>query len=122
MINIKDLTLDEKITLLAGKDCWSTNDLNGKLEQIFVSDGPNGLRKIAKDGSTVRATAMPNISMLTNSWDNELAFLDGSTIAEDCIENDVDVLLAPGVNIKRSPSSSPPSARRAGRPTSALTF
>ncbi len=103
MLNIKDLTIDEKITLLTGKDCWRTNDLNGKLENIFVSDGPNGLRKIANDGSTVRATAMPNISVVTNSWDNEVAFLNGSTIAEDCIENDVDVLLAPGVNIKRTP-------------------
>ena len=103
MINLKDLTIDEKITLLTGKDCWRINDLNGKLPSLFVSDGPNGLRKIAPDGSTVKATAMPNISMLTNSWDTELAFLDGSTIAEDCIENDVDVLLAPGVNIKRTP-------------------
>ena len=76
MINIKDLTIDEKITLLCGKDCWRTNDLNGKIPSIFVSDGPNGLRKMANDGSTVRATAMPNISMLTNSWDKEIAFLD----------------------------------------------
>ena len=103
MFDIKDLTIDEKITLLTGKDCWRINDLNGKLPTLFVSDGPNGLRKIAPDGSTVRATAMPNISMLTNSWDKEVAFLDGATIAEDCIENDVDVLLAPGVNIKRTP-------------------
>ena len=53
MINIKDLTIDEKITLLTGKDCWRINDLNGKLPTLFVSDGPNGLRKIAPDGSTV---------------------------------------------------------------------
>ena len=103
MFDIKNLTIDEKITLLTGKDCWRINDLNGKLPTLFMSDGPNGLRKIANDGSTVKATAMPNISMLTNSWDKEIAFLDGSTIAEDCIENDVDVLLAPGVNIKRTP-------------------
>ena len=46
MFDIKNLTIDEKITLLTGKDCWRINDLNGKLPTLFVSDGPNGLRKI----------------------------------------------------------------------------
>jgi len=100
--DLKDLTIEEKLKLLTGKDEWRINDLNGKLPEVFLSDGPNGLRKCV-GGNTVRATAMPNVSVLANSWDKQSAFLDGATIADDCIENDVDVLLAPGVNIKRTP-------------------
>ena len=99
----KDFTLEEKAKLVVGKDCWRINDLNGKLKQTFMADGPCGLRKINDDETTVSATLMPSVSVVANSWSKELAYLDGETIASDCVENDVDVLLAPGVNIKRSP-------------------
>lgn len=99
----KDFTLEEKAKLVVGKDCWQTNDLEGKIEHTFMADGPCGLRKVNADGITVNATLMPSISTIANSWDKELAYLDGETIASECVENDVDMLLAPGVNIKRSP-------------------
>ncbi len=106
LLNIKDYTLEEKLKLLTGKTCWQTEDLDGKIPALFVADGPNGLRKVAQNDKgeeyTVKATAMPNLSVLANSWDEKLAYLDGSTIADDCLENDVDILLAPGVNIKRN--------------------
>ncbi len=101
--NLKDFTLDEKIKLLCGVDFWHTYDANGKLPVLHLSDGPNGLRKVDENDQTVKATAMPNISTLANSWNKECAYLDGSTIADDCIDNNVDVLLAPGVNMKRTP-------------------
>ena len=41
---------------------------------------------------TKKATAMPNIVVVANSWDRELAYLDGATIADDCIEKGADVL------------------------------
>lgn len=99
----KDLSIKEKISLLTGKDCWRTEDLGGKIPQIFMSDGPSGLRKINDDGSTVKATAMPTIGSLANSWNKDLFKLNSSVIADECIENNVDILLAPGVNIKRTP-------------------
>jgi beta-glucosidase len=77
-----------------------------------MADGPNGLRKIkevegqAHSGSktgTVTATAMPTLSLVATTWNEDLAKLDSATIADECIENDVQVLLAPGVNIKRTP-------------------
>lgn len=101
--DIKNLTLEEKLKLLCGTDAWHTSNANGKLPVLHLSDGPHGLRKIDKDGKTVKATAMPNISTIANSWSKEMARLDGETIADECLENDVDVLLAPGVNIKRHP-------------------
>lgn len=101
--DVKKLTLEEKLKLLSGATCWQTYDANGKLKSAFLSDGPHGVRKIDKDGSTVKSTAMPALSTVANSWNVEAAYLDGQTIAEDCIDHNVDVLLAPGVNIKRSP-------------------
>lgn len=100
--SINNLTLEEKLRLLCGADTWHLYDANGKLPQMFLSDGPNGLRMV-KDGKTQNATAMPAIEAVARTWDPELARLDGSTIADDCIEKGADVLLAPGVNIKRTP-------------------
>lgn len=108
MIKLKDLTVDEKIQLLTGIDDWRLTMLDGKLPEVFLSDGPHGLRRVAtsKEGggeTTVYATAMPNVVNLGNSWDKDLVKLNSSTIADDCVEKGSDVLLAPGVNIKRSP-------------------
>lgn len=103
-MDIKNLTIEEKLKLLVGFNRWQTNDANGKVLSLFLSGGPNGLHKTnLETGERVKATSMPNISQLANSWDTELAFLDGETIANDCIEQGADVLLAPGVNIKRTP-------------------
>lgn len=101
--NIGKLSLEEKILLLTGADFWRTYSADGKLSQVFMSDGPNGLRMHDTDGSTKFATAMPNLSLVASSWDKTLAYLDGETIANDAIEKGADVLLAPGVNIKRTP-------------------
>ncbi len=102
--DIKNLTLEEKMKLLAGRNRWQLETANGKLPDVFLSDGPHGLRmRDMEKEETKKATAMPNIVVLANSWDRELAYLDGATIADDCIENGADVLLAPGVNIKRTP-------------------
>ena len=108
MIKLKDLTVDEKIQLLTGIDDWRLTMLDGKLPEVFLSDGPHGLRRVATSKesggeTTVYATAMPNVVNLGNSWDKDLVKLNSSTIADDCVEKGSDVLLAPGVNIKRSP-------------------
>ena len=98
--DIKNLTLEEKLRLLTGKDTWRLSDANGKLPEVFLADGPHGLRMCNEaDGTTKPATAMPNLCVVASTWDPELAYLDGATIADDCIENDAQVLLAPGVNI-----------------------
>ncbi len=101
--DINKLTLDEKISLLTGINEWQTSSANGKLPQIFVSDGPNGLQMFDSDGNRKSATAMPALSLVAQTWDKELAYLDGETIANDAVEKGADILLAPGVNIKRTP-------------------
>lgn len=100
---MNNLSLEEKMKLLTGKNTWQTEDLSGKIPSVFMADGPHGLRKTEADGSTHKNTAYPALSLLACSWNREIAFLMGESIADDCIENDVDILLAPGVNIKRNP-------------------
>lgn len=106
-ISVKDLTVQEKLRLICGQDCWHTVSLGGKLPQITVSDGPNGLRTEQTDenGKTyaIPAVAYPSIQLLANTWSTESARTMGACLADDCLERDVDILLAPGVNIKRHP-------------------
>ncbi len=105
------MTLEEKIRLCSGKDVWHLEgypELN--LPSIRVSDGPHGLRKqtdkedhLGLTGS-LPATAFPTASLSACSWDKELLFEMGETLADECRAEEVSVLLGPGVNMKRSPS------------------
>lgn len=102
--DIKNLTLEEKMRLLTGKNHWLLETANGKLPEVYLSDGPHGLRMHDKETFKVLpAVAYPCLSVVANSWDEELAFLQGQSIADECVEHGADVLLAPGVNIKRTP-------------------
>ncbi len=102
--DVNSLTLEEKLQLLIGRNFWQLSTANGKLPDVFLADGPHGLRKVVDDSNcAIPVTAMPNFSTIANTWNPEMAKLSGETIADDCIENNVDVLLAPGVNIKRTP-------------------
>lgn len=106
-MNAKDLNLDEKLILLCGKEhSMSLETLDGKLPSITMSDGPHGLRTFRKDengkSKAVPATAMPSLTVIANSWNKEAAKTDGGVLGDECIDNGIDLLLAPGVNIKRS--------------------
>jgi len=98
------LTLEEKFRLLRGKNYWNIDDLDGKLPVVTFSDGPHGLRRIDEETKrTIPSTAYPNAVTIANTWNVALARQTGESIADACIEQKTDVLLAPGVNIKRSP-------------------
>ena len=102
--DIKNLTLEEKIKLLTGNPDNTTYNANGKLKALRLHDGPNGPRRYDNvKGETLKSTCMPSFVTLANSWNLDLAYLDGITQADECIEQEIDVLLAPGVNIKRTP-------------------
>lgn len=107
-MDIKKLTAKEKLRLICGKDFWHTEDFGGKLPRLTVADGPVGLRVVkqrAADGSETAypATPYPSVQLLANTWDRAWAREMGAALADDCLERDVDILLAPGVNIKRTP-------------------
>ena len=107
MLSIDDLTLDEKIDLVTGSGMWHTKDLNGKLDSCLLCDGPHGLRKqdenAASNNESVRATCFPTASALACGWDQDLASLEGKSIAKEAAAEGVTILLGPGTNIKRSP-------------------
>lgn len=107
---IARMTLEEKCSLLSGKDFWQTMDFDHLgIPSIFLSDGPNGLRKQAGAADhlglnvSVPATCFPTSATSANSWDPELLALVGRTIGEEAVVNDVSILLGPGTNIKRNP-------------------
>ncbi|MBQ8804062.1 MAG: glycoside hydrolase family 3 C-terminal domain-containing protein [Tyzzerella sp.] len=98
----------EKLKLVMAKDWWETDDLDGKIGKVKVSDGPVGLRCLAVTDSWANDSIYPSVAypcyqMLSQTWNVSLAHKMGRAIADDCIEHNVDVLLGPGVNIKRTP-------------------
>lgn len=93
----------EKISLVTGKGSWHV----GNEEQILVCDGPHGLRKqeehVAENNDSIISTCYPTAVTLASSWDEELISRVADALANECIKEDVSVLLGPGINIKRSP-------------------
>ena len=104
------MDIDEKLRLINGKDFWTTYS-NGKhdIKEIVFSDGPTGLRFQEGENDhlgmndSCTATCFPTSSALSCSWDTELVEEVAGCIAEEAADKGVDVVLAPGINIKRSP-------------------
>ena len=105
--SLQDLTAEEKLRLICAKGFWNTEDIDGKVPSLSVSDGPVGVRKVTTDENgkqyDLPSVAYPAIQCLANSWSEELVRSMGEALADDCLEKQVDILLAPGVNIKRHP-------------------
>lgn len=103
---IKDLTTAEKLRLICGKDCWHTCDFDGKIPYVRVTDSSMGVRMPVNpeiwDG-VKPSVAYPSLQMLANTWDLDTVREYAECVADDCLDADADVLLGPGVNIKRSP-------------------
>lgn len=101
---LKELTIDEKIAFLSGKDSWHTNNVDRLgIRSIQVNDGPHGLRIPLEEGSSIPATCFPPAIALGSSFNKDLIRKVGAKIAEECRKENVDILLGPGLNIKRSP-------------------
>lgn len=106
----ENLTNKQKIKLLMGADFWTNYDLDGAIYKFVVSDGPLGLRQPLDRTTTeqkdcLKSVAYPSFQMLSQTWDSFLAYEMGKSLGNDCIEQKVDILLGPGVNIKRLPTS-----------------
>lgn len=104
------LTIEQKLKLLSGKDYWRLYSIPERgIDEIMVSDGPHGLRK--QDGTqdnlgindSIEATCFPNAVSMASSFDKKLIRKLGETLGEECLAENVAILLGPGINIKRSP-------------------
>ncbi|MET7455457.1 glycoside hydrolase family 3 C-terminal domain-containing protein [Streptomyces sp. NPDC005574] len=97
------LDLDAKTRLLAGQDMWSLPALPEiGLDSLVMSDGPIGVRGVrwtADDPSV----ALPSPTALAATWDPALAHRAGVLLAQEARRKGVHVLLAPTVNLHRSP-------------------
>lgn len=107
---VAKMTLAEKASLCSGKNFWYMKGIERLgLPSIMVTDGPHGVRKQATDAAeigiskNVPAVCFPTASAVACSFDRELLREMGRTIAEECRQEEVAVLLGPGVNMKRSP-------------------
>lgn len=96
------LTREEKLRMLSGDGMWHTFG-TGELPRVRMSDGPTGLRMTSDAGSAIPATCFPTASMLANSWDAAMCYSVGAAIGREATAMGANVLLAPGLNIKRHP-------------------
>ena len=104
------MTLQEKAALLGGKGEWETRDIPRLgIPSMVCSDGPSGLRRQAGTGDhlglnpSLPATCFPCPSLMACSWDQELEEAIGAALGEEAADQGVDILLGPGLNIKRNP-------------------
>ena len=107
---IKQMSLEEKALMMSGKNTWETVDFEKYgIPSMAMSDGPHGLRRQAGAGdhlglnASLPATCFPTAATIANSWDEKLGEEIGTALAEEAVTMDVNVILGPGLNIKRSP-------------------
>ena len=95
---IKPMTTEEKAALLTGDGGMLTH----AVERLSIpaknfADGPHGIRHDREEN----CTSFPNLCSAAATFDTDLVYEMGVGLAKDCIEHDVDMLLGPGINIKR---------------------
>ena len=102
---ISGLTLEEKSLLTAGEDMWTTPAIERLgIPKIRVTDGPNGARGSSLLGlGDTTAACIPCGSALGSTWNPELIERVGSMLGEEAITKAARVLLAPTINLHRSP-------------------
>lgn len=107
---IDQLTLEEKVSLISGKDFWQTVNIDRVgIPSAFLSDGPHGVRRQAAAAdhlglnASIPATCYPTAATMANSWDPELGEGLGQRLGQEAAVQKVNVLLGPGLNMKRNP-------------------
>ena len=107
---IEKMTLEEKAQMCDGLDYWHTKAFERLgIPSIMLCDGPHGLRKQNPNGkkmglgNSFPAVCFPTACTTGCSWNPDLLFEMGRALGEECLRENVSVLLGPGVNMKRSP-------------------
>ena len=108
---IKELTLEEKVGMIHGAGLFRTEGVERLgIPPLYMSDGPMGVRaEFADDewrntGTTDDFVSyLPCNSAIASTWNPKIAELAGEVLGEETRGRGKDVILAPGINIKRSP-------------------
>ncbi len=110
---LDSMSLIDKTNWTSGKTMWNflgNSSLN--INEIRVADGPHGVRVYKKNtredqffnyNTLEESTMFPNEAAMAATFNPDLIYKVGETIGNECNMFGVDVLLAPGVNQKRSP-------------------
>ncbi|WP_254791829.1 glycoside hydrolase family 3 protein [Curtobacterium sp. MCBA15_013] len=100
---VGQLTTDEKVQLLTGRDFWTTWPIEKiGLRRILMSDGPSGVRGEVWDERDPSLN-LPSATALSASWDRAIAKRYGAAAAVEARRKGVDVVLGPTINLHRSP-------------------
>lgn len=102
-----ELPLEQKAALTSGADMWHLSS-PGKGASYMIANGSHGLNRTAQPtslhtGHAVPATCFPPAAGLASSWNPRLVREVGVAIGEECLQENVSILLGPDVNIKRNP-------------------
>ena len=106
---LRELTTEEKAALVAGTDFMFTNPVPRlDIPQIRMSDGPHGLRVQNNGGDngvagSEPATAFPTAALTACGWNEDNLYKMGQAIGEEARHYGINVVLGPGVNVKRNP-------------------
>ena len=96
----------ERYKYLTGLNAWEIASYQDPSNVVVLNDGPSGLRKPLKNGFTeqqevIKTVCMPTPSALAASFSKEACYESGELIAKECLHHHTNILLAPGINIKR---------------------
>lgn len=107
---VSKMTLREKADFLTGGAFFKSRALPRLgVRDMYLSDGPHGLRKQAEEAdhlglnASLPSTCFPTASIMACSWDEDLGEKVGKALGKESASIDVDMLLGPGLNVKRSP-------------------
>lgn len=105
---VSKMTLEEKASVVLGDGNWYIKAIeSANLGKTMMTDGPHGLRKVLKEGNGVyevhKSTCLPPAVLSACSFDKNLLYSVGQAIAQEALDQDVSIVLGPGVNIKRNP-------------------
>jgi len=105
---IAQMTLEEKAVLCTGASAWTTTPVERlDIPALLMTDGPHGVRRVPDVNTlgapSLPATCFPTASALAATWDVALLAEMGEALAAEAVAQEVDLLLGPGVNMKRSP-------------------
>ena len=109
-MELEELSVAEKAAMLSGGSEWdSRGNEKAGIPSFVMSDGPHGVRRQLGEGdhlglgASKPATCFPTAGTVANSWDPALAEEMGEALGQEAHDLDVNVLLGPGMNIKRNP-------------------
>ena len=101
---LSQMTMQEKVTMLAGMNDWYTVPVERLgIPSLKMSDGPNGARGAGGFTGGVKAACFPAEISLASTWNTDLLERVGQALAREAQMKSAQVLLAPTVNIQRSP-------------------